>query len=136
MLRLFPILKRNGIESLKEKHVFSIGLCNYNLINCLEQVTWDIICKRQGVLDEKKGQQIQVHHLTPLYTYCHMQLWCNYFGHNESKWCVATRSIIELFNNNNNNNNNLRHSIQMFGWSYIMACGLMSICHVTPLKWI
>jgi hypothetical protein len=72
MLRLFPVLKRNGIESLKEKHVFSIGLCNYNLINCLEQVTWDISCKWQGVLDEKKGQQIQVHHLTPLYTYCDM----------------------------------------------------------------
>jgi len=30
----------------------------------------------------KKNQQIQVHPLTPLYMYCHMQLKCDYFGHN------------------------------------------------------
>ncbi len=31
---------------------------------------------------ERKNQQIQVHLLISLYTYCHMKLRCNYFGHN------------------------------------------------------
>ncbi len=57
----------------------------------------DISCKWQGVLDEKKNQQIQVHPLIPLYTYCHMWLQCNYFGHNWGKSCVATCYNIELF---------------------------------------
>ncbi len=71
-------------------------------------------------MDERKNQQIQVHPLTPLYMCCHMQLWCKYFGHNWSKWCVAMCSNIELiiiiilllllFWNN------LQHSIQMLGY--------------------
>jgi hypothetical protein len=36
------------------------------------QVTCDISCKRQGVLNEQKNQQIQVHPSIPLYMYCHM----------------------------------------------------------------
>ncbi len=41
------------------------------------------------ILDERKNQQMQVHPLTPLYTYCHMQLKCDYFGHIEGKWCAT-----------------------------------------------
>jgi len=51
-------------------------------MNHFGQVACNNNHKQQGVWDERKSQQIQVHLLIPLYTYCHMQLICNYFGHN------------------------------------------------------
>jgi endonuclease I len=51
-------------------------------MNHLRLVVRDISCKQQEVLDERKSQQIQVHPLIPLYTYCHMQLKWNYFARN------------------------------------------------------
>jgi hypothetical protein len=41
-----------------------------------------LLTNDKRVLDERKNQQIQVYPLIPLYTYCHMRLQCNYFGHN------------------------------------------------------
>jgi hypothetical protein len=62
-------------------------------------------CKRQGVLDERKSQQIQVHLLTTLYMYCHMWLRCNYFGHHwgQMMCCHVSQYII----NNNNHSINI-----------------------------
>jgi len=40
-----------------------------------------LIINNKEVLDEKKSEQIQVHPLTSLYTYCHMQLECDNFDH-------------------------------------------------------
>jgi len=72
----------------------------------------------------KKKSTNTFHPLTPLYTYCHMWLICNYFGHNfEGKSCAAMCPniwllLLLLWNN-------LKHSIQRLGWSYIMTCGPM-----------
>jgi len=33
-----------------------------------------LVTNDKRILDERKSQQIQVHPLTPMYTYCHMQL--------------------------------------------------------------
>jgi hypothetical protein len=70
---------------------------NQKLINHLGQVAWDISCKWKKVFDERKNKKIKTHALTPLYTYCHMRLQCNYFGYNWGKWCVAMCFNIELF---------------------------------------
>jgi len=87
----------------------------------------------KGIIWKKKSTNT-FHPLTPLYTYCHMQLRCNYFGHNfEDKSCDATCLNIWLFKiiiiiiilllllfwNN------LRRSIQILGWFYIMTRGPM-----------
>ncbi len=78
-------------HSIEEKHIFSFGfynkilvandICDKNPLSHLGQVACDINCKWQGILDEQKSQQIQVHPLTPLYMYCHMRLRCDYFDH-------------------------------------------------------
>jgi len=41
-----------------------------------------LIANDKKILDERKNQQIQVHYLNPLYTYCRKQLKCSYFGYN------------------------------------------------------
>jgi hypothetical protein len=40
-----------------------------------------LIINNKEVLDERKSEQIQVHPLTSLYTYCHMWLKCDNFDH-------------------------------------------------------
>jgi len=40
-----------------------------------------LVANNKRILDEKKSQQIQVHPLIPLYTYCHMSLKYHNFGH-------------------------------------------------------
>jgi len=72
----------------------------------------------------KKNSTNTFHPLTTLYTYCHMSLICNYFGHNWMQMmCYHMLNIwlfkLLLFWNN------LRHSIQILGWSYVMTHGLM-----------
>ncbi len=44
-----------------------------------------LVANDKGYWMNKKNQQIQVHPLTPLYTYCHMQLKCHYFVTIEGK---------------------------------------------------
>jgi len=48
----------------------------------LDKLHETLVANNKGYWMKKKIQQIQVHPLTPLYMYCHMQLQCNYFGHN------------------------------------------------------
>ncbi len=87
--------------------------CDNNFFNYLGQVACDISCKQHKTLNEWKSQQIQVHNLTPLYTYCHMQLFWSLLRANDVLPHVSIFNYLKLlfllFLK-------IWHSIHMLGW--------------------